>query len=116
MVCLFALLFAQLAMAAHACPTVLQLAGKVRAMSQQQMTPCADMDRTNRNLCHEHCQQGFQSVDTLAPLVLDAPVLPLLLRVVTPPAHFPAGATVQDGLLAHAASPPSCILNCVLRV
>lgn len=112
------LLFAQMAIAAYACPSP---SGAVTAQAVQasapQMAPdCDQLDRDAANLCVEHCQFGQQSVDQspgahwtpatqaflyAVPLTLDAD------PCVLPP--------VGDATLAAAPAPPHAILHCCFR-
>jgi hypothetical protein len=82
---LFALCFAQIATAAHAC-ALLDVSPPVPP-AEVQGTPCADMaidtveDRPI--LCLEHCKFGQQVVDDHAAAPIDAPVVvPLIVAAV----------------------------------
>lgn len=64
------LLFAQLAVAAYACPAIAGPAGAIAATNAEAMhaaMPGCDMGKSdgNLNLCLQHCQAGDQSVQTL---------------------------------------------------
>ncbi|WP_431273208.1 hypothetical protein ACQ858_13350 [Variovorax ureilyticus] len=129
------LLFAQMAIAAYACPglvagsaTELQMisstvpaSNAALLQSDQQATPCADMDMagamdsSSANLCAEHCRHNQQSdhVPTLTvPVVLLTTlfITPYATDVATPPR--PA-ATVLGALAS--VDPPHAILHCCLR-
>jgi hypothetical protein len=119
-------LFAQLAVAGHACPLQGQGQGQPtsQAVEAQAEKPdgmpsgCDQMDRNAANLCAEHCHFGQQSSDT-APLPVVFAPLPALLYVL-PTEPESADGSVRpllsaDPLLA-AAPPPHAILHCVLRI
>src|SRR5258706_2363965 len=88
---LAAVLFAQFAVAAYACPTLDGPAGVIAAAASAEpvhasMPGCEISDTGNANLCLQHCQAGDQSVQTLphvevpafiaiSTLVIFAPVL-----------------------------------------
>lgn len=128
------LLFAQLAVAAYACPG---LATRSTSMSGDMTAPVAAqdqsmgsakvaggcdqmgrMDSAAPNLCLEHCRAGHQSSDTApAPVVFAA--TPALLYVLPTEIEPVAGSSpslpATDPLLASA-PPPHAILHCVLRI
>jgi hypothetical protein len=119
------LLFAQVAVAAYACPGLAAKApdaavvGGDMAMDEQ-MPGCDDMagamDPESANLCAEHCKQGKQS-DQAPTLTVPAAMLAALYT--TTPA-LPAKAVPRPaaGALSAlvAASPPHAILHCVYRI
>ncbi|MGJ7498554.1 hypothetical protein ACSFA8_26340 [Variovorax sp. RT4R15] len=131
------LLFAQLAIAAYACPALswgamdmdpaasMQMAGEMTtnvnasADAATQAPPCGDMvgmtDAGSPNLCAEHCKFGQQSdhASTLTiPVVLLAP---LLLSPWAPEATHPPRPAAASLSALVAASPPHAILHCVYR-
>ena len=121
------LLFAQLAVAAYACPglaarapdTAMASAGATM-VAHAQMPGCEDMvgaiDLEQANLCAEHCKQGQQSDQ--AP-TLTVPVAMLTALYPTTPA-LPGKASPRPtaGTLSArvAASPPHAVLHCVYRI
>ncbi|TMH33734.1 MAG: hypothetical protein E6H58_07870 [Betaproteobacteria bacterium] len=112
------MLFAQMAVAAHACP---QMAASM-SHQPEQMVDAADAasdpsDQPVSNACLEHCRHGQQSADHTS-----APVLPaaLLVGLYTLPAVIDAfdaarARAAPDGG-ATAAPPPHAILHCCLRI
>lgn len=131
------LLFAQMAVAAYACPGLSSTASMDMQMSlpgasggdlrdvampaaSGQMADCADMagpmDGANVNLCAEHCHYGQQSHQVPA---LTVPVALLTALYVTPlapePISTPRLVAAAAGMLA-AASPPHAILHCCFRI
>ena len=123
------LLFAQMAVAAYACPGLASaLAGGMQpgdatvtpmTMSMP-MVNCDDMagpmDAALPNLCAEHCKYGQQS-DHAATLVVPAAVLIALydtLRVPEAPPPPRAAGAALSALVA--ASAPLAVLHCVYRI
>ena len=132
-----ALLFAQMAVAAYACPglaapnptgvraatqsaSASDAIAAAPASSTVQPSRCEDMsgamDPAFANLCAEHCRHGQQS-DQTPTVVVPAVILMALYSAPSPlqatvPSH-PAAATM-DALVA--ASPPHTILHCVFRI
>ena len=117
------LLFAQMAIAAYACPAV-SVAGaaemRVSAMPAAAMPDCGvmtgAMDPSAANLCAEHCKFGQQS-DQASTLTVPAVLLSVLYAtaLVTEPALPPRVAAASLSALV-AASPPHTILHCVYRI
>lgn len=113
----FALVFAQLAVSAHACEARESTApGEVTAHQEgcHEMAP-ADQAPASGNVCFEHCQYGDASVDNSqpAPAAVDSagPVL-RIARV----AHASADHRPAWRLAPAAAPPPPAILFGVLRI
>jgi hypothetical protein len=119
----FALLFAQLAVAAHACTSARVAGGPGRAVEATEM-PCADHMTgatadpavDGGNVCAEHCKGSQQNHQ---PATLDLPAAALALRYVI--AAAPAGCAASPQLAAATpgadapAGPPHAILHCVRR-
>lgn len=118
------LLFAQLAVAAYACPG-LALKAPEAAMStgsvmSAAMPDCDDMvgamDPQSANLCAEHCKQG-QQTDHTPTLTLPAAVLAALYETSPAPPGKVAPRPVAATLSALVAgSPPHAVLHCVYRL
>lgn len=123
------LLFAQMAIAAYACPGLASAmagdmqgrdAGATPMTMTAQMGECDDMlgamDPASASLCAEHCKYGQQS-DHAATLVVPALVLTAWyahpLSSVPPPPSRPAPATLSALV---AASVPHTVLHCVYRI
>lgn len=132
-----ALFFAQMTVAAYACPGLsaalaagmqmpvagvsLGKAGDTSVSTPTAQRPNCDdmagaMDPSSANLCAEHCRQGQQS-DQAPTLTVPAAVLTALyatpLVPETAPPLRPAAATMSELV---AASPPHAILHCVFRI
>ena len=120
------LLFAQLAVASHACPgpmgmgPVASVGPTAAAVDAAALPPgCEAMDRDGANLCAEHCRLGQQSVDTAGAPALSLGIPTLLYSLPLEPRHslgsgrsFPA----PGARLAAAPEPPHAILHCVFRI
>jgi len=120
-------LFAQISVAAYACPALEGMArpsGEPSAMQSEgdaMMPGCDQMDQLDpsaANLCAEHCKLGHQSSDT-APMPSLAASAPALLYLV-PEQDLTRGTSAafqpaQD-ILPAAAPPPHAVLHCVWRI
>lgn len=134
------LLFAQMAVAAYACPGLplsanaqmpsMELANSssdVAALpiASNQAVPCESMDADmamgamdpqNANLCAEHCKFGQQN-DQTSPLTVPAVLLTALYfapLVPAPMAELRPAAATPSALIA--ASPSHAILHCCFRI
>ena len=113
----FALVFAQLAVSAHACELRESPArGEVTAHNEgcHEMAPAEEAPATD-NVCFEHCQYGDASVDNSppAPPAVDSAGPVLRLAQVAPAS---AGLRPAWRLAPAAAPPPPAILFGVLRI
>lgn len=116
---LWALLFAQTALAGYTCPGNAK-AAQVAEMVQAGM-PCAEtmsraMDDEQPSLCHAHCQAAQQSADnyqvpTLATLAELGAVL--TLARIRPSADV---SLLQTPLLWRATDPSLAVRNCCFRI
>ena len=131
-----ALLFAQMAVAAYACPGLASPnpggepavtaseshLNVIAAVPRSTVQPsrCEDMsgamDPSFANLCAEHCRHGQQS-DQTPTVVVPAVILMALYSAPSPlqaaVRSHPAAATLDELV---AASPPHTILHCVYRI
>lgn len=117
------LLFAQIAIAAYACPALSPAMAAETQMPASVAAPMPDcdgmgatMDPSAANLCAEHCKVGQQS-DQASTLTVPAVLLSVLYTtaLVTEPALPPRAAAASPSALV-AASPPHTILHCVYRI
>ena len=110
---IFAMLFAQLAVAAYACPALSP--GKAAITAASPASPCENMqmDKDLANLCQKHCHGDQQSQGGLAPAVGFVPsfIVALDVREVAAPATL-----VSPPALLHAIAPPLIIRNCCFRI
>jgi hypothetical protein len=115
------MLFAQWAVAAHACDGVsaMQLAAQEMSAMPSDCEMAAPQDSSKDALCVEHCRVGQQASDTSpAPVVFAA--IPVLLYAL-PDAELgtPSVSFLHGALTAHAGAPPPpphAVLHCVWRI
>ena len=114
--CLSALLFLQLAIAAYACPTPkdggMPTLGAVVPAAQ----PCPMTDQEQPKLCEQHCVHASQSVDAQPHSTVSAPVLSLLAVVLQPNSLLPTGPRIDGALLVAIVGPPPLVRFGVLRI
>lgn len=113
--CLSALLFAQLALAAYACPVPNDAVVAPAAVAATQACR-GEMDHKPANLCQQHCVQAAQSVDTQPQAALAPPLLPVIAVVVRLDAHARARACADRTRRAGAVDPPAFLRFGVLRI
>src|ERR1700737_24616 len=113
--CLSAVLFLQLAVAAYPCPPPEGRPAAVAAVVPAAQ-PCAGMDQERPKLCEQHCAQNSQSVDTQPHSNINAPVLPLSAVVVQPDLYLPTRPSVYGALLVTVVDPPPLVRFGVLRI
>lgn len=116
-IAIVALLFAQLSVAAYACPTSTARGADVEmAIDCAGMASQADRDEAAPTLCAEHCHYGQQSDQPRTP---SAPAVSLIslyvVPLVTAPLEPSRPAIVSFSLLA-ARPPPHTILHCCFRI
>jgi hypothetical protein len=113
---LASLAFAQLAMAAYACPGVEAMGQAVQAAEPMPDCHKAPDSEPIDALCKAHCQQADQSVDRLA--VSAAAVLPsasLPLRIAASLEDAPS-AVILASLLERPTEPPAAVRHCRLHI
>ena len=119
LVTLFCLLFTQLAIAAYVCPQPIQAPVSVTANAETaDMPDCSEMDAQQRNLCHAHCAEGKQSLDTPAAPHVGAFVASTLVCVLHG-ALLPAPILLTSSAalpLQRATAPPIAIRNCCFLI
>jgi len=110
------MLFAQLAVAAYACPGLMSGIESVQPGPVPTATNCdqmpSPMDEASPNLCAQHCQYGQQSDQTQTVTV--PAVLLTSLYIVAPVSQALQIPRMPVGLFA-AVSPPHAILHCCFR-
>ena len=115
-----AILFAQIAVAAYACPAFAssQVNEQVTAMDMSNTeAPCVEMDANQANLCVEHCQYGQQSFDhPVAPVVFAVADLPYILVRLGDPAVVGSTQEYAQSLLTRITAPPLSVRNCCFRI
>ncbi|HUP29868.1 MAG TPA: hypothetical protein VM122_06820 [Usitatibacter sp.] len=105
-----ALLFAQLAVAAYACPELTPQAAP--AMSES-ASHCDQLDARLKNLCQKHCHGVEQSQPGPA---TPAAFVAVPIAVWEPPRQALPIAHPGHPALFHAISPPLTIRNCCFRI
>jgi hypothetical protein len=115
-VCLSALLYLQLAVAAYACPTQTDVGTPISANLASAAQPCQGMDQEQPKLCDQHCIQASQSVDTQPHSAVNVPVLPLIAVIDQPDLHLPTRPSVDQALLVKVVDPPPLVRFGVLRI
>ena len=116
---IFAVLTAQLAVSAYACP--MQFMGMDEAVVEADALATAATDEVlpvpnaaSPALCQKHCEQGQQNVnDTPQPL---AHVSVAAVFIVVPLIDAITPAIAPTPFLLHATSPPLSIRNCCFRI
>jgi len=108
-----ALLFANLAVAAYACP---MMASALEANSSATaMTSASDsFDLSSPSLCQAHCQDGQQNVADNGPTVL--PFIASFTATLHLDAPLPFHSAGSPPALLHATSPPLTIRHCCFRI
>ena len=111
-----ALLFAQLAVAAYACPMQFAGADEAASMDAACEKNASQRDADSPALCQQHCENGPQNVN-------DSPQVPVFFAVETGRVVAPSMATMlpirtsaTPAFLSHATSPPHTIRNCCFRI
>ena len=116
---LLAVILAQLATAAYACPRI-EDALQIPAAIATPATPCAEMGMAGpeaaSTLCLEHCKVGQQLVDNHSPVVFVAAVAVVALFVPSPVADLSTPEGPVEPLLARATAPPVYASSSRLRI
>jgi hypothetical protein len=113
--CLSALLFLQLAVAAYACPAPTARGSSISAAVVVDVSPCREMDQGRSKLCEQHCVHDLQSVDTQPHSAVNVPLLALLAVLVQSDVHFAIGPSVH-GASPKVVDPPPLVRFGVLRI
>jgi hypothetical protein len=114
--CLTALLFLQLAVAAYACPIRNATGMPTLAADASPAQPCPMTDQKQPKLCEQHCVHTAQSVDTQPHSTVNVPVLPFLAVVVQPNNYLPTRPGISAALLVSVVDPPPLVRFGVLRI
>lgn len=124
LIVLMSILFAQIAVAAYACPST-QLTQAVAAIQEQHASTdpahspdCEETDSDSPVLCHAHGQVGTQSLDKPpVPNVSPFAAVTLLAAIIQVDKLPYDGPYENDPLILHrATSPPLSIRNCCFRI
>ena len=113
--CLGALLFMQLAVAAYATPTGYS-GTPTMEVGVPAALPCQATDLERPKLCEQHCVYASQSVGTQSHTGMDAPVLPLVAIIDHWNLDRPVKSTALRVRLTIAVDPPPLVRFGVLRI
>ena len=114
---LVAVLFAQLAVSAYACPGMEEMTRA--AVVAQDAPPCHQNPAPTEPtpLCQAHCQQGDQSSDVRA---ASLPAVTLLALpspgLIVSPARDARATAMQPSLLERPTGPPLAVRHCCFRI
>ena len=108
-----ALVFAQLAIAAYACPAMAQT---IEAAQQAATPPCQDMDMDQPALCQAHCHDSEQNVNVVLAALAVPGFVPGLIVMIDSVAQILLPARPASPSLLHSTSPPLSIRNCCFRI
>lgn len=124
LIALMSILFAQLAVAAYACPRTQEVQGMtsnqeyLAAADQRHPPDCEELDSESPSLCHAHGQAGKHSLDKPpVPHVSPFAATTILVVVISGDALLPADSYAIDPLsLRRTTAPPLSIRNCCFRI
>jgi hypothetical protein len=114
--CLTAVLFLQLAVAAYACPAPTEGRAPAQAAVAMANQPCHGLDQAPPKLCEQHCIYAAQSVDTQPHSAVQPPVSSAVSVVVWQNRQPPARSRAQYEIAASVAGPPPLVRFGVLRI
>jgi hypothetical protein len=117
-VALFGLLFMQLAVAAYACPKLVQPHAVMLDALGQPMANCPEVDKQSPSLCQAHSQKAPQSLDKADPPSIQPFIaLGLVASIVAPELTAESGLdNAASFLRARSTAPPIAIRNCCFRL
>jgi hypothetical protein len=114
------MLFAQMSIAAYACPGLATSLLEPSSAVASPMANCDQMmahaDKAFPNLCAAHCHQGQQSDQTQVPTLPAMMLISLYTVNPTVPALAPGWPTRAEQIALSAAPPPLSILHCCFRI
>jgi len=114
----FVLLFAQLSVAAYACPALSLLSGvdtvAEQSMPEQFVKPCADMDPEQPSLCTDHCKE--QSAIDGVKLPVASPAVPSAFTLAVVNWYCVTPAPTASYYPTRITDPPLSIRFCVFRI
>lgn len=115
-----ALLFSQLAVAAYACPTVMNSGELTQVMTAEDMhaamPDCEESDSGNPNLCLEYSQAGSQAVQSTPQAPLPAVIMTAVAVVDLPQPANHTGIITLSMLPERETSPPPLLRFGFLRI
>jgi hypothetical protein len=114
--CLTAVLFLQIAVAAYACPMPADEVAAVSTAEDSANPRCHGVDDARPKLCEQHCLYDAQTVDTQPHTAVQPPLSTIVSVVVRKDGHVPASSAARSDLVARAAAPPPLVRFGVLRI
>ena len=114
--CLSALLLLQLAVAAYACPTLVNANAAALMHADAAMPSCPGTDDQLPKLCEQHCIVDAQSVDTQPHSVIVAPVAALMTVLAPSDLRLTIGPAIRGDPFPTAVDPPPLVRFGVLRI
>jgi len=115
-----AILFAQMAVAAYACPATLHAGASVATSVDTMPADCDQMmgalDPAAPNLCSAHCHNDERSAQHADAPALPPALLVALYWIALPPTSDRLPQNTESGVLHAALSPPHAILHCCFRI
>jgi len=118
-----AILFAQMAVAAYACPAAVPtgaggatLATDIDAMPADCDQMMGALDPVAPNLCSAHCHNDEQSAHHADAPTLPPALLVALYWIAVPPTPETLPQRTESSVLHAALSPPHAILHCCFRI
>lgn len=114
-IAIFALLFAQLSVAAYACPSTAKPAADVM-MGMDCEGMAGQLDTASPNLCAEHCQYDSQSDQLRTPTAPLVALVSLYVVPLTSTSREPSQLSIASSGLLAARAPPHTILHCCFRI
>lgn len=116
---LAAMVFAQVAVAAHACTVLAPLEAPDASVSMhagQDAGPCGDMNPGQDNLCFRHCQNSQPTLDHHpSPLVIAVAVPVYYVDQLDRPDVVTSALNRSRELLARVTAPPLSVRHCCFR-
>ena len=113
---MLAILFAQLAVSAYACPCQLPGIAEREVPAAASTMDCESADLASPALCQMHCDYGNQSThDAPSPLALVS-LSPSFVAFLVEPFNSAAQTLTPASVLDRATSTPLAIRNCCFRI
>ncbi|MBL8521342.1 MAG: hypothetical protein JNK75_11805 [Betaproteobacteria bacterium] len=114
--CAFAIVFAQLAVSAYACPRMAAAPDSGAAVAGN-AEPGADCDRrTGDALCQLHCTYGSQAAHDAPPPLAFVALAPSFVATIAAAPVVQASGPAGDGALLRGSAPPLSIRHCCFRI
>ncbi len=113
---LTALVFAQLAVSAYACPVLAQAIEAAQAAGTPPCHGTDGMDNDQPALCQVHCQDGLQNINDTQPTFTLPGFVSGFIVMIDSAAQQPLPVRPASPSMLHSTSPPLSIRNCCFRI